>query len=215
MPFAEGDDVSGKRLVNGQIVPVRFRTSFMSRLIQSESTIQDYYTALKNHILSYKGVKARTSWNFESFNLGRIQCVKLNVKGSSFLVYLGLDPKEYNVNKYHFVDVSDKPKLDKVPMMLKVKSDRALKYAIELIDEVMKKNGIVAGDIPSVDYHMPYESTDELCDRDLVKLILPEGMIIDENTIIERIDVSEFFKNSNDQQSSTEENNDNGDSAEK
>ena len=35
-----------------------------------------------------------------------------------------------------FVDVSDKPKLDKVPMMLKVKSDRALKYAIELIAEI-------------------------------------------------------------------------------
>jgi len=194
MSFVSGDDVAGKRRVNGQIVPVRFRTSYMSRLIQSESTVKDYYTAVKNHILSYKGVKARTSWNFESFNVGRLQCVKLNVKGSAFLVYLALDPGEYNASKYHFVDVSGKPKLDKVPMMLKVKSDRALKYAIELIDEVMKKNGIDQGKIPSEDYHMPYESTDALCDRDLVKLILPDGMVIDENTIIERIDVGEWFK---------------------
>jgi len=58
----------------------------------------------------------------------------------------------------------------------------------------MKKNGIDQGKIPSEDYHMPYESTDALCDRDLVKLILPDGMVIDENTIIERIDVGEWFK---------------------
>ena len=147
MPFSDSDDPSGKRIVNGQTVPVRFRTSYMSRLIQAESVIQDYYTVLKNYILSYEGVKARTSWNFESFNLGRVQCVKLNVKGSALLVYLGLNPSEYNVNKYHFVDVSDKPKLDKVPMMLKIKSERALKYAVELIDEVMSKNEIEQGKI--------------------------------------------------------------------
>ena len=166
----------------------------MSRLIQSEAPIQDYYTVIKNEILSYKGVKARTSWNFESFNKGRIQCVKLNVKGNAFLVYLGLDPNEYNVNKYHFTDVSDKPKLDKVPMMLKVKSDRALKYALELVDEVMRKNEIEKGDVPTVDYHMPYETTDALADRDLVKIILPAGMVIDENTIIEKVNVGELLK---------------------
>ena len=190
----DDDDATGKRLVNGQIVPVRYRTSFMSRLIQSEPPIQDYYTAVKNTLLSYEGVKARTSWNFESFNKGRIQCAKLNVKGNAFQVYLGLDPNEYSVEKYHFVDVSDKPKLDKVPMMIKVKSDRALKYSIELIEEVMNKNGIAQGEIPSEDYHLPYESTEALVDRDLVKIILPEGMVIDENTVIERINVGDFLK---------------------
>ncbi|MBO5879858.1 MAG: uL15 family ribosomal protein, partial [Clostridia bacterium] len=164
------------------------------RLIQSEAPIQDYYTIIKNKLLSYKGVKARMSWNFESFNKGRIQCAKLNVKGNAFLVYLGLDPNEYNANKYHFVDVSDKPKLDKVPMMLKIKSDRALKYAVELIEEVMRKNEIEQGEVATTDYHMPYETTDELADRDLVKIILPAGMVIDENTIIERVDVGELLK---------------------
>ena len=191
---SEDDESTGRRLVNGQIVPVRYRTSFMSRLIQSEPPIQDYYTVVKNTLLSYSGVKARTSWNFESFNKGRIQCAKLNVKGNAFQVYLGLDPNEYSVEKYHFVDVSDKPKLDKVPMMLKVKSDRALKYSLELIEEVMNKNGIEQGEMPTEDYHLPYETTEELVDRDLVKVILPEGMVIDENTVIEKVNVGDFLK---------------------
>ena len=190
---AASADADAVRLVNGVIVPVRYRTSFMSRLIQAEPPIQDYYTVVKNYILSYKGVKARTSWNFESFNKGRIQCAKLNVKGNAFQVYLGLDPNEYNVEKYHFVDVGDKPKLDKVPMMLKVKSDRSLKYVLELVDEVMSKNEITQGEIPNEDYHLPYESTEALVDRDLVKVILPDGMEIDENTIIERVNVGDML----------------------
>ncbi len=196
-PVAAGsddDESTGRRIVNGQIVPVRYRTSFMSRLIQSEPPVQDYYTVVKNTLLSYNGVKARTSWNFESFNKGRIQCAKLNVKGNAFQVYLGLDPKEYSAEKYHFVDVSDKPKLDKVPMMIKVKSDRALKYSLELVEEVMKKYGIEQGEMPNDDYHLPYESTEALVDRDLVKIILPEGMVIDANTVIERINVGDFLK---------------------
>ncbi|MBQ4071244.1 MAG: uL15 family ribosomal protein [Clostridia bacterium] len=191
---AASESEDAVRLVNGVVVPVRYRTSFMSRLIQSEPPIQDYYTIVKNHLLSYKGVKARTSWNFESFNKGRIQCAKLNVKGSAFQVYLGLDPNEYSEDKYHFTDVGDKPKLDKVPLMMKVKSDRSLKYTIELIDEVMSKNGIERGENPELDYHMPYETTEALVDKDLVKVILPEGMEIDENTIIERVNVGELLK---------------------
>jgi len=192
--FAASENADAVRLVNGVVVPVRYRTSFMSRLIQSEEPIQTYYTIVKNYLLSFKGVKARTSWNFESFNKGRIQCAKLNVKGSAFQVYLGLDTNEYSEDKYHFVYAGDKPKLDKVPMMMKVKSERSLKYTLELIDEVMRKNGIEQTAVPEVDYHMPYESTEALVDKDMVKVILPDGMEIDENTIIEKVNVGNLLK---------------------
>jgi len=193
------------RRINGVIVHVRYRTSYMSRLIQSEPPIQDYYNAVKNYLLSFKGVKARTSFNFESFNKGRVQCAKLNVKGSTFQVYLALNPKEYNANKYYFTDVSEKPKLDQVPMLLKVKSDRALKYVFELIDEMMDKLGIIGGEIPSVDYRLPYETTDALIDKGLIKLILPEGMTIDENTVIEKVNVGELLKDAKPKQEDVSE----------
>ncbi len=190
IPAEPSSDDSEAALPPGEIVHVRCRSSFMSRLIQSEPPIQDYYTILKNALLSYKGVKARMSFNFESFNSGRVQCAKLNVKGKSFLVYLGLDLEEYNVNKYHFTDASDKPKFEKVPMMLKVKSDRSLKYALELIDEVMKKNGFEKDPkFQEEDYHMPYETTAALAEKELVKLILPQGVSLADGIKLVKMDV--------------------------
>ena len=188
-----GDDTI---IVDGQIVHVRYRSSFMSRLIQSEPPIQDYYTVLKNALLSYKGVKARTSFNFESFNVARLQCAKLNVKGKVLQVYLALDPKDYNESKYHFTDVSDKPKLDQVPMMLKVKSERGLKYALELIEEVMRRFEIERIETPDVDYHMPYETTEALVERDLIKVILPPGVTLEGKKIV-RANVGEIIDNAN------------------
>ncbi len=184
----------GIRLVNDQIVHIRYRTSFMSRLIQAGDELQGYYTVLKNTLLSYKGVKARTSWAFESFNKGRIQCAKLNIKGTALQVYLGLNPEEYSQEKYKYTYVGNKPKLDGVPIMLKVKSEKHLKTALELIRDVMAKNEIKEGAMPTEDYRMPYESTEDLVDRELVKVIMPEGIVIDENTIVRKLNVEEMLK---------------------
>ena len=183
----EGDDTVDDG--DSDVVLVRFRTSFESRFIQSDAEIQDYYTEIKNALLSYKGVKARTSWNYESFNKARVQCAKLNIKGSALLVYLGLDPANYNANKYHFIDMSDKPKFEKVPMLMKVKSERALKYTLELIEEMMKALDIPMGDAQNVDYRLPYETTEALAARGLVKVILPAGMTLDDDTSIIKVDV--------------------------
>ena len=163
-----------------EAVSVRFRTSFESRYIQS-GVLQDYYTAIKNLLLSYKGVKARTSWNHESFNKGRQQCAKINIKGNALLVYLALDPANYNVKKYHFNDMSSKPKFDGTPMLMKVKSERALKYTLELIAEMMNVLEIPAGKAVSVDYHAPFETTEALAARGLVKIILPAGATLGDN----------------------------------
>ena len=180
-------------VVNGEVILVHYRSSFTSRLIQSEASIQDYYTAIKNHILSYKGIKARTSWNYEAFNKGRTQCVKLNIKGKSLTLNLALDPKQYNINKYHFTDLSDNPKYDKLPMLMKVRSDRSLKYALELIDEVMKALGIPQSEVPSVDYHMPYETNASLAQRGLVKLILPAGVKLNNDSVLREANVGELI----------------------
>ena len=189
----EETDAVGKQVIDGQVVMVRYRSSFMSRLIQSDAEIQDYYTVLKNTLLSYNGVKARTSWNYESYNKGRFQCAKLNIKGRTLSLYLALDPKAYNAGKYHFTDLSDNAKFDKVPMLLKIRSDRALKYAVELIEELMKSHNIEAGEPQNVDYHMPYETNEALAERDLVKIIVPDGITIGENDSLVSLDVSDVI----------------------
>ena len=191
-----GDD-SLKAVINGEVVMIRYRSSFMSRLIQAEPDIQSYYSILKNKLMSFEDVKARTSWNFESFNSARLQLAKLNVKGKALQLYLALDTEAYNVNKYHFQNVGDKPKFADVPMLLKVKSERGLKYALELIDELMRINGISAlEEADKQDYSMPYETTEALAARGLVKIILPKGMKLSDDAQFVKVDVSELLSSS-------------------
>ncbi len=189
------DDEDGERVgdIDGEVVLVRYRTSYESRYIQAGEELQNYYTAIKNLLLSYQGIKSRTSWNYESFNKGRIQCAKLNIKGSALFVHLALNPADFNINKYHFTDMSDKPKFDKVPMLMKVKSERSFKYTMELIIAMMQVLEIPEGIVQHKDYRMPYESTEELARRGLVKVILPPGMTLDENSNVVKVDVSEHI----------------------
>ena len=147
----------------------------MARLIQSREKMQDYYTGLKNVLLSFEGVKSRVSWNYDSFNRGRKQLAKMNIRGKSLMLYLALDPKEFENTKYFYTDVSDKLKFAKVPMRIKIRSGRGFKYGVELIEQMMAQLGIVRQEIyHPQDFHMPYETTQQLIDRGLIKVVTPE-----------------------------------------
>ncbi|MCQ2413901.1 MAG: hypothetical protein MJ082_03775 [Clostridia bacterium] len=205
---ASDDEIDGNyQMINGAVVPVRYRTSFMSRLIQSQGEVQDYYTVIKNALLSYKGVKARMSWNIESFNKGRQALAKINCKGKTLMLYLALVPGEYNVNKYHHSDVSEKQKFAMVPMMMRVRSARSLKYALELIEELMKKQEIALGESSNTDFHLPYETTDALIEKKLIKIVLPAGMKPDSDANYVKADIGEFIgdRDTTDDQNATGE----------
>ncbi|MBQ8415282.1 MAG: hypothetical protein IJX13_00050, partial [Clostridia bacterium] len=97
----------------------RYRRSFQSRLIQSQGSVPEYYNIIKNLLLSYKGIKNRISWNYESFNLGRTQVAKFNAKTRTLYVYMALSPEEVADSKYVFVDESSKKKYASVPVLMK------------------------------------------------------------------------------------------------
>ena len=174
-------------------VQVRYRSSFASRLIQAPEEVQILYSAIKNEILAYDGIKVKNSWNYESYNRDGEQCIKLNVRGRSVMVYLALNPADYADTKYRVKDMSDNPRFEKVPMLLFVRTERGLKYAVELIGELMKKIGAARGVLPSVDYRMPYEENSQLALKGLVKLILPDGVTVDRNSEIIPAKIDDFI----------------------
>ena len=169
------DDEEITDVNTGLKIIVHYRRSFMARLIQSQDKMQDYYTGLKNVLLSFEGVKSRVSWNYDSFNRGRKQLAKMNIRGKSLMLYLALDPKEFADTKYFFTDVSDKLKFSKVPMRVKIRSGRGFKHGVELIEEMMSRMGIERQEIyHPQDFHMPYETTQQLVNRGLIKVVNPE-----------------------------------------
>ena len=166
-------------------VEVRYRRSFLSRYIQAEPYVQDYYTEIKNLLLSYRGVKARQSWSKESFKCGRMHVAKIDVKGKSLYLYLAIDPEALEGSKYKFTTAKGD-----CPVLMKIKSDRKFKHATELIAMLMAELGLVREETEYVDYHMPYEETEALIERGLIKLILPKGETLDENATAVKADLS-------------------------
>lgn len=164
-----------EREKNGEIQLVyRYRKSYQSRLAQSQGRVQDYYSVLKNALLSYKGVKGRISWNYEAFNKGRNHLAKMNAKTKTLYLYLALDPAELADSKYGITDVSSKKKYASVPVLMKIKGDRKFKYALELIDKMCAENMQLPkrANAEDVDYRIPYQSTEELVEAGIVKKLV-------------------------------------------
>ncbi len=195
----DDDDVKDQIVIEeeneqGIKILVRYKRSFMAKLIQSDDTIKDYYTLIKNYLLSYEKVRSRISWHFDSFNLGRKQLAKINIRGKTLVVYLALDPNEFKDSKYLFEDVSAYAKYAKIPMKLKVKSDRGAKYAIELITIMMEKLGCAKlSEMSEVDYRLPYEPDRPLIQRGLIK-VLGSGGDMDEDTEFIKANISELIR---------------------
>lgn len=151
-------------------IVTRYRKSFQCRLAQSQGNVQDYYSIIKNALLSYRGVKSRISWNYEAFNKGRTHLAKLNAKTKTLYLYLALDPAELADTKYGIVDMSAKKKYASVPVLMKIKGERKFKYALELIDKLCGENlTLPKMEIEAVDYRVPYQTIDELVEAGIVK----------------------------------------------
>lgn len=148
---------------------ILYDRSFTARLTQIGEDVKDFYSELKNYILSYKGLKSRISWHFDSFNKGREKCIKIQFRGKSMYMYTPLSIEELP-EKYHLKDVSDMARYEDVPTALKIKTPRALKYAKELVDILMQKMGVEQGNIPNDEYKPKYKSDDELIEMGLIKV---------------------------------------------
>ena len=160
---------------------IRCRRSCLANIIQSENELtKAFYSELKNYILSFKGVKARMSWRHESFAKGRQQLFKLKIRGKTICMYCALDPNEFDFNKYYHKAVEAKM-YEQVPMLVKIKSPGALKKAKKLVDIAMERYEIkpnasyVAEDFVALH---PYERTQALIDKGLIKILVPEGYVV-------------------------------------
>ena len=174
----DGEEVLAYVDSEGNIVKITCARSYTANLIQSNPQIKEYYNEIKNYILSFKGVKARISWRCETYKKGRIQLFKMKIRGKMICLYCALDPNEYDASRY-FHQTTDAKAYASVPMMVRIKSDRGLKRAKELVDDVMSKF-IIAPDskAENVDFsaEYPYDTTKNLVERGLVKLLLPDAV---------------------------------------
>ena len=149
-----------------------YRWSFTGRLHQAPETVAGHYNEIKNAFMRYKKVRSRISWSCDTISFGKEQLAKFVLTPKTLYVYLALSPQELEGTKYFFTDESDTKKYEKVPVRVRVRSDRGVKYTIELIEKIAEsKNLQFAKNFEAVDYTLPYESLEVLLERQLVKKI--------------------------------------------
>ena len=146
---------------------LRFDKSFQAKMRQIDEPSKSYYQAIKNHALSYKGTRARISWNYETVNIGRKKILKLAVKGKTLCVYLALDPRSADA-KYK-VEPVEVAKFEETPCLYRIRNPRRVTYAKELIDILMKSLGIEKGKEVVSSYDFPYQSIESLIEQGLIK----------------------------------------------
>lgn len=165
--------VSGKTPVRG-----RYNKSFTAKLIQSSDAVKQYYVDLANELFSYEKVRNRISWANSSFSIGRKAVSKFSIRGKTLFLYLALEPNEFLDSKYFITDESAVKRYETVPLRMKIKSPRGVKFGKELIGILMQKSGVTRaeGKVEQVklsDY--PYDTTKNLLARGLILLKTEEG----------------------------------------
>lgn len=189
------------RTANGHVryIIIKYNKSFTAKLIQSADLNKDYYSTLKNELLSYKGVKSRVSWKYETFYAGRQTFARLSMRGKKLCLFLALDPKNYVDTKYIIDDKSEVLAYEKTPLMYRIKNDRRVKFSKELIAIVMDGRE-KAEEYAETNYaaQLPYEEIEPLIERKLVKVLTEEdaqsGDVFKPRDFVEAAEVNELLQ---------------------
>ena len=144
--------------------------SFTARIIQADDDTKARYSELKNHILSYKGVRSKIGWKRESFLLGGKNLISFAVRGKTLMLYLALDSSTLDGNHYLVVCLSELAINRKASLLFRVKDDIHAEHAKLLIDKVLVESGAEYVERKTQDYTLPYKPTDALVKRDLIKI---------------------------------------------
>ncbi len=155
--------------VNGEVIYVTYNRSFTAKLIQASDEVKERYSAIKTALIEY-GAKSRMSWANESFYTGRITVAKFGIRGKTLSLYLALDPSEYEETKYIYDSVSEVKKYAQTPLRMKIRSNRSVKWAKELIVDMMTKLGKEKKEVEPFIFSEPFKTTEELVYDKLIKV---------------------------------------------
>ena len=145
--------------------------SFKAKLIQAPDEVKEFYSELKNEVLSYKGTRSRISWHFDSINSKRDQVLKFVIKGKTLCLYYPLNASSYLDTKFKVEKVGAVRYKD-VPCLYRIKNKKRVRYAKELIADVAFNLSLVKGKQKKENYgQIPYESNESLIKKGLIKEI--------------------------------------------
>ncbi len=128
-------------------VEIRYEKDFNARIRLADDKIKEYFVTVSNSLLSLRGVKLRISRSYCTFYVGRTLLARLAVKGKTLYFYAALDP-ETLPPAYFARDAKEVRRYAATPALLRVRSDRWLKYALQLTEQLADRYDLSADDPP-------------------------------------------------------------------
>ena len=119
---------------------------------------------------------SQVNWSNDRFAFNNETVAKIAVRGRTLCLYLALDPEEFPESVYHQKFAGNTKMYERTPLMMKVKSNVALKRSLRLIELLAERLGVVKEEIEPVDYVSQYafRSEEELLNEGLIKTGLME-----------------------------------------
>ena len=174
--YEDDDDDESSTFVTEGVERVRYDRSFKAKHIQMKDESKEWYSTLKNELLSYQRVKSRLSWRKETFRIGRMPLARFVIRGKTLCLLLAIEPSGLQGTKFTVDDVSAVAATADNPCQYRLKSARRAKYAKELIGIVMKElNMRKIPDYVAQDFFVPYEGTVALMEKGLTKRVVSES----------------------------------------
>ena len=172
------EEIPEADMVTSMFSKARYVRTYASRLIQSDDDLKSYYSTIKNTFMSYKKVTCSVSREHERVRCGRTTIGIIKIRGKMLLLYLALDPRQFEGTMYLGEDVSDTSKYSATPFLYRVNGPRKASRAARLIAMMAKKLEMAPTAIPaSEDYvaRFPYESTEDLVAKGLIIDVSPDS----------------------------------------
>lgn len=155
--------------VNSEIISM----SFVDELFKADKAVKEYYSEIKNELLSYEGVSSKIKRDFETFYLHNLPIARLDIEKGTLYAFYALDPTVYKVEEYKHENVSKKKEFAVVPLKLKVNSLQSLRHAKMFVRIIRKRENIKSvSNFVRMDYARVYsakESTFKLFKKVFIK----------------------------------------------
>ncbi len=127
------------------------RLTFVEKILKADVHVKEKYNALKNELLRYP-IRASMAKDGESFYYKKKMLAKMKIIGKTLRLYVALNPDDYIDSPIPTRDASDKKSYQKVPLMIKVKSNLSLKRAKLLISHTMENNELEGTRVQNIDW---------------------------------------------------------------
>lgn len=153
--------------------------SFRARLLNASELMKKRYGEVCKELTSFKGVKTSASWDKTRIYVGRKTLGAMLFRGKTLCVALALNPADYAETKYVFTDIGETAKYATTPMLVKLTSERQVRYLKELFAVLFA--GAERIEAIDVETRLPFVEQDELIAQGLIKVTRGRSKVVEED----------------------------------